>query len=437
MIFYKLGRGNRAPTFFMNITILTYGSRGDVQPFLPLSVGLMNHGHKVTLAAPARFKNLVEEYQINFVPLAGDIEDLSRKLNDSGYNFIKQMNELRNHAIEIGADIFRQTDLASQSADLIIHTFAHAVGAHTLAREKNIPDIHIQTFPMFTPTGDYPNITMPNFGIRLLNRLTHIVSKKLFFLSAQIGFEQVRRKAKLPKRKLFIPFDENPLHYQTPILCAWSPSILPASADWSYPRVHVTGYYFFPLNDSYTPPNELDSFLKNGKPPICISFGSMVNKDAKRIDEIIRETLKRTNNRGIILSGWGNVKHESTNDLLYIESAPHDWLLPKCKIVIHHGGAGTTSAGLRAGIPNIVIPFTADQPFWGSRVYAVGAGPKPILVKHLSVERLVNAIVEAESDVIRRRAQVVGQEVRSEDGVENAIRLIESYVNELGNRVKN
>ncbi|HRJ75740.1 MAG TPA: glycosyltransferase [Anaerolineales bacterium] len=421
----------------MNITILTYGSRGDVQPFLPLSVGLMNRGHNVTLAAPARFKNLVEEYKINFVPLAGDIEELSRKLNDSGYNFIKQMNELRNHAIEIGADIFRQTDITSQNADLIIHTFAHAVGAHTLAREKNIPDLHIQTFPMFTPTGDYPNITMPNFRNRFLNRLSHIVSKKLFFFSAQIGFEQVRRKAKLPKRKLFIPFDENPLHFQTPILCAWSPSILPASTDWSYPQIHVAGYYFFPLNNSYHPPLELDNFLKSGKPPICISFGSMVNKDAKRIDEIIRESLKQTNNRGIILSGWGSVQHESTNDLLYIESAPHDWLLPKCKMIIHHGGAGTTSAGLRAGIPNIVVPFTADQPFWGSRVYAVGAGPKPILVKHLSVERLVNAIIQAESDVIRRRAQVIGQEIRGEDGVGNAIQLIESYVNELGIRVKN
>lgn len=421
----------------MNITILTYGSRGDVQPFLPLSVGLMNHGHMVTMAAPARFKNLIEEHKINFIPFAGDVEELSRKLNDSGYNFFKQMKELRNHAIEIGAAIFRQTDIATQDADLIIHTFAHVVGAHTLAREKNIPDIHIQTFPMFTPTGDYPNVTMPNLRNRFLNRLTHTISKKIFFLTAQIGFAQVRQKAKLPKRKLFIPFDENPQHFQTPILCAWSPSILPASIDWSYPRVHVTGYYFFPIHDSYIPSREVDSFLKAGQSPMCISFGSMVNKDAKRIDEIVRESLKQTNNRGIILSGWGDIKHESTDDLLYIESVPHDWLLPKCKMVIHHGGAGTTSAGLQAGIPSVVVPFTADQPFWGSRIYAVGAGPKPILVKNLSIENLTRAIIEAESDIIRKQAQVIGQNIRSEDGVENAICLIESYANEFKNLVKN
>jgi sterol 3beta-glucosyltransferase len=154
----------------------------------------------------------------------------------------------------------------------------------------------------------------------------------------------------------------------------------------------------------------------------------MVNRDAKRIVEIVREALKQTNHRGIILSGWGRVNQPSSNDLLYLESTPHDWLLPRCKMVIHHGGAGTTSAGLRAGIPNIVVPFTADQPFWGNRVNAIGAGPKPILVKNLSVERLVQAITEAESKAVRERAQIIGQRIRGEDGVGQAIRLIEAQL---------
>lgn len=331
----------------MNITILTYGSRGDVQPFIPLSVGLIKRGHNVTLAAPSRFKNLIEEHQINFFPLAGDPEELSRQLNDVGHNAFKQMYTLMQHAVEIGADVFRQTEIACQNADLIIHTFAHAVGAHTLARQKNIPDIHVQTFPMFLPTGDYPNVTLPNFHNRFINRLSHLIAIQTSILTAKIGFEQVRRKANLPKQKLFSPFDKKTPRSLTPILCAWSPSILPASTDWSHPYAHVTGYFFFSENNSYRPSPELDSFLKSGKPPICISFGSMVNKDAKRIDEIVRESIKQTNNRGIILSGWGGVNHESTNDLLYIESVPHDWLLPKCKMIIHHGGAGITSAGLR------------------------------------------------------------------------------------------
>src|SRR4030095_7236035 len=127
---------------FMKITILTYGSRGDIQPFLPLSVGLMDKGHLVKLAAPERFKGLIEGYGISFVPLAGDPEDLSRRLNDVGYNFLKMVRELMDHAVEIGVDVLNQTQEACKDADLIIHTFAHAVGAHTLARTMNIPDIH-------------------------------------------------------------------------------------------------------------------------------------------------------------------------------------------------------------------------------------------------------------------------------------------------------
>jgi sterol 3beta-glucosyltransferase len=414
----------------MNITILTYGSRGDVQPFLPLSLGLMQHGHKVILAAPSRFKNLVEEHGISFYPLAGDPEDLSRRLNDAGYNFIKQVRELMDHAVEIGAEMVRQTDDACRNADLIIHTFAHTVGAHTLAREKNIPDIHIQTFPMFAPTGDYPNITMPNLGSRFLNRLTHTLSMQITMLTSTLGFDQVRRRAGLPKRKLYHPFKDDPPRPRTPILCAWSPSILPPSSDWG-PHVHVTGYYFFPQNDSYSPPSELDEFLKSGKPPVCISFGSMVNKDAEKIDGIICDALEQTNNRGVILSGWGSAKRASTKDLLYLESAPHDWLLPKCKLIVHHGGAGTTSAALRAGIPQVVVPFMADQPFWGSRAHAIGVAPHPILVKKLSVERMVSAIAEAESKVVLERTQATGQSIRGEDGVKYAVELIESHVSDF------
>lgn len=414
----------------MKITILTYGSRGDVQPFLPLSLGLMERGHSVKLAAPFRFNKLVEEHGINFVPLAGDPEDLSRRLNDAGHNFIKIIRELMSHAIEIGADVWHQTEAASKDAELIIHSFTHLVGAHTLAREKNIPDIHVQPFPMFSPTGDYPNVTLPDLRLRSLNRFTHSISQKITWWTSKSGFEKVRRRAGLPKRRLYWPFDDDPLRLRTPILCAWSPSVLPASGDWP-PHVHITGYYFFPPSHSYQPPAQLDSFLKAGKPPVCITFGSMVNRDAERIDHIVRESLRQTDNRGIILSGWSGIGNRSSRDVLYLEAIPHDWLLPRCKMVVHHGGAGTTSAGLRAGIPNVVVPFTADQPFWGKRVQAIGAGPKPILVKNLSVEKLTRAIAEAESKVLRERAKAIGQEIRSDDGIDRAVILIEKISNDF------
>ena len=411
----------------MKITILTYGSRGDVQPFLPLSVGLMLRGHSVKLAAPSRFKELIEGYGIRFVPLAGDPEDLSRRMNDAGFNPIKIFRDFMRHAVEIGADIMRQTENACIDADLIIHTFAHAVGAHTLAREMNIPDIHIQGFPMFTPTGDYPNVTLSNLKLRPLNYFTHIISQKIAWWSSKFGYEQIRRRAGLPKRKLYFPFDDDPLRPPPPILCAWSPNVLPPSRDWKS-NVYVTGNFFFDSNNSYQPPAELKDFLDTGESPICISFGSMVNRDAEKIDQIIRDTLLQTGQRGIVLVGWSKVNRFISKDLLYLDAVPHDWLFPRCKMIIHHGGAGTTAAGLRAGLPNIVVPFTADQPFWGNRVYAVGAGPKPILVKKLSVENLLRAIVETDDRVVRKNAQAIGQKIRKENGVGDAITLIESHV---------
>lgn len=183
---------------------------------------------------------------------------------------------------------------------------------------------------------------------------------------------------------------------------------------------------FFDEDSSYKPSVELKDFLDAGKPPICISFGSMVNRDAERINNILREAIVKTNNRGIILSGWSEVDAGSNSDLLYLNAVPHDWLLPQCKMIIHHGGAGTTSAGLQAGIPNIVIPFTADQPFWGRRVYAVGAGPKPIYVNQFSVDKLMHVIVEAEGKEIRKHAQAIGQSIGGEDGVKYAASLIET-----------
>ena len=329
----------------MKVTILMYGSRGDIQPFIPLSLGLMARGHSVKLAAPARFKTLIEENGITFVSLAGDPAALSQRLNNSGNNILRMINSLMDHAIEIGADVLQQTEKACSDADFIIHTFMHAVGGHTLACEKNIPDAHVQLFPMFTPTGDYPNITLRDLKFRSANRLTHKVSRLITIWGAKIGFEQVRRQTGFAKRKLYSPFDDHAARPPTPILCAWSPSVLPPSRDWT-PNVNVTGYFFGELDSTYQPPIELQRFLDEGKSPICISFGSMINRDARKIDHIVHETLRRTNNRGIVLSGWSEVQNQSSKNLLYFDAIPHQWLLPHCKLIIHHGGAGTISAGL-------------------------------------------------------------------------------------------
>jgi UDP:flavonoid glycosyltransferase YjiC (YdhE family) len=210
------------------------------------------------------------------------------------------------------------------------------------------------------------------------------------------------------------------------LLFAVSPTVLPPAREWAN-RAHVTGYFFLDSPADYQPPAELTRFLKAGTRPICVTFGSMIHREANRIADTVIESIRRAGQRAIILTGWDGWKGSfSSDDFLFLDSVPHDWLLPRCKAVIHHGGAGTTAAGLRAGIPNIVIPFAGDQMFWGKRVHAIGAGPRPINVKELDATRLMSALAETEGDALRNRVHLLGRAIRSEDGVDDAIRVVES-----------
>ncbi len=411
----------------MNITILTYGSRGDVQPFVALALGLQKNGHVVKLAAPHKFDEFVTSHGVLFVPLAGDPEEISRLINNAGTNPVRVVASMWKYIFSIAPQVSRAAFAACEGADLIVHSFLFTVGGHSWAREHNIPDVSVQTFPMFAPTRDFPNVAAPIVPPGALSYFSHWFATQIFWYGGNGGYRPARRAypdIQYPK-KLYWPFEDRPHHLRAPLLFAYSPSILPRPSDWGE-HIHVTGYFFLD-EEAYQPTDDLIKFLAAGDLPICISFGSMVNRKAERIDQVIRDALKQTNNRGVILSGWGGIMNHSSKDLLYLESAPHDWLLPRCRMIIHHGGAGTTSAGLRAGIPNVVVPFTADQPFWGNRVNAIGVGPKPILVKNISVEKLTHAIVEAESSAVCGRAQFVGQRIRSECGVEDAVALIEKY----------
>ena len=420
--------------YIMKITILTYGSRGDVQPFVALALGLQKNGHVVKLAAPHKFNEFVTSHGITFVPLAGDPEEISRLINNAGTNPARVVASMWNYIFSIAPQVSRVAFPACEGADLIIHSFLFTVGGHSWAYEHNTPDISVQTFPMFAPTREFPNVSALNVPPGLFSYFSHWFATQVFWVGGNSGYGPAQRANPDPHypKKLYWPFDASPHHLRTPLLFAYSPGILPRPKDWQE-DIHVTGYFFLD-EKSYQPPVELSEFLAAGDPPVCVSFGSMVNRKAKGIDEIVRAALSRTGNRGIILSGWGGTENQSSKKFLYLKSAPHDWLLPRCKLVIHHGGAGSTAAGLRAGIPNIIVPFTADQPFWGNRVHAIGAGPKPILVNNLSVENLMRAIAEAESDAVCERAQGIGQRIRSEDGVKNAVELIEIYSQKFKSR---
>jgi len=215
---------------------------------------------------------------------------------------------------------------------------------------------------------------------------------------------------------------------EVPIIYGYSKHVLPKPLDWGE-HLHVTGYWF--VDDPiWSPPQDLIHFLEDGPPPIYIGFGSMVDAEAKKNTEIVLEALQITGHRSILHGGWSDLGATQLPDEVYkVADIPHGWLFPRMAGIVHHGGAGTTAAALRAGVPSVIVPYFADQPFWAQHVQHLGASPKPIPRKKLTTANLARAIQEAiQDDSMQREADIIGEKIRSENGVEQAVELIESYL---------
>jgi sterol 3beta-glucosyltransferase len=194
--------------------------------------------------------------------------------------------------------------------------------------------------------------------------------------------------------------------------------------------VHITGYWFQDNLDEWHPSAELEAFLEKGERPIYVGFGSMAGRQPEHFAGIVLEALAQTGQRGVLATGWGgmNVMNIPKN-VFVLDSAPHGWLFPRMSVVVHHGGAGTTAEGLRAGVPSVIVPFIVDQLFWGKRVRELGAGPEPIKAKRLTPDNLAEAIHRVTTDpMMRQRADEIGITIRTEDGTGNAVNIVKQYL---------
>ena len=175
-------------------------------------------------------------------------------------------------------------------------------------------------------------------------------------------------------------------------------------------------------------------FLQGGSPPVYVGFGSMSNRKPEETADLVLQALARTQQRAIILSGWSGLhKADLPGSVFMLDSIPFSWLFPRVAAIVHHGGAGTTAAGLRAGVPSVVIPFFGDQPFWGQRIAELGVGPAPIPRRKLTVERLAQAIQKAVTDqAMRQRAANLGSKIQAEDGIARAVAVVQHISNTNG-----
>jgi UDP:flavonoid glycosyltransferase YjiC (YdhE family) len=209
------------------------------------------------------------------------------------------------------------------------------------------------------------------------------------------------------------------------MLYCFSPTIVPKPPDWGE-HSHVTGYWFLDHPLDWQPPADLVGFLESGPPPIYVGLGGIASRNPEKTSRIVLDALRQSGQRGVIAACGGGLSQSDLPDEVFVtEAIPHDWLFPRMAAVVHHGGAGTTGAGLRAGVPSILVPVANDQPFWARRVKALGAGPAPIPRRRLSADRLAQAIRVAVTDEsIRKRAAELGETIRAEDGVAIAVGVI-------------
>jgi sterol 3beta-glucosyltransferase len=417
----------------MQITILTVGSRGDIQPFIALGLGLKKAGHQVRLATHANFENLISSYQLNYFQMEGDIQTLmqeesGKKLLDAGTNpfgFIRQYAEMIEPLMERA---LAQSWEACQASDLIIALIT-AFWGYDIAERLQIPFFLAGLQPI-SPTGDFPTLMMPPLPLgRAFNRLSYPVMRQLLWqpFYRPINHWRTQTLKLSPLSRFQQPWGRMERNHIS-FLYGYSPTIVPKSADWNE-HLNVTGYWFLDHPENFVPPSDLVDFLAAGKPPVYIGFGSMTGRNPEVMTDIALNALKQANQRGILSTGWGGISNADLPHTVFkIDSIPHDWLFPKMSAIVHHGGAGTTAATIKAGIPSIIIPFIVDQPFWGQRVAKLGIGTPPIPRNQLTSERLATAITMAvENQPMQTRAAALGEKIRSENGVQTAIDVINNY----------
>ena len=405
----------------MHITILALGSRGDVQPYAVLGNGLRAAGHQVRFITFESFATLVAENKLDFHPIQGNAQALVAAGGADALGLMRSFGSLaEGYARDLSAPHLGETDLIINQLPAGFYGFdlAEKYGV-PMALASVIPVARTRAFPLM----GFPKLPLPGYN------------KTTYFIGEQMGWQMLRTVInRWRKQTLGLPalpikgYFEKLGTRQFPIVNGFSQHVVSRPIDWSE-HIHITGYWF-PEQKDWEPPDDLLSFIKAGSPPVFIGFGSMPVKDPRQVTNIILEALQQSGQRGILHMGWGGLGNQPLPNYVFkIDYAPYDWLFPRMAMAIHHGGSGTTAFGLRCGIPSCVVSFVFDQYFWGERIAALGAGPKPIRYKELTVERLTEAIrIGVGNSQIRQKAVELGQKIQSENGIENALNVFEKIL---------
>ena len=413
----------------MRLAILAAGSRGDVQPYVALGHGLQAAGHQVRLLATPDFESLVTGAGLEFVPIStavqAEAQARMQALAERG-NLLEILSQTGRGAEELARESAGRALAACSDVDALLAGLGSLFVALAVAEKLDRPLIQAHLMP-FTPTRAFPGVLTPLPAsplTRWANAPSHNFARQMVWQMLRGADRAMRAEVLgLPPAPFFGPYAALARRTRA-VLYGYSPHVIPPPADWD-PALRVTGYWFLDPPPGWSPPAALEAFLQAGPPPVYIGFGSMPSREPAATAALVVEALARSGQRGVLSAGWGGL---TANDLpetvCLIGSVPHRWLFPRMAAVVHHGGAGTTGAGLAAGVPSIVTPFFGDQPFWGQRVYALGVGPRPIPRPRLTAAGLAAAITAATDPAMRQAAARLGEKIRADDGPAQAAEVL-------------
>lgn len=413
----------------MRVLLIGFGSRGDVQPVVALGKGLQQAGYEVTIGAGLNFQSWVESMGLDFEPFHINMEvytqsDIGKEwIEGSSRNPYREMQNMKLLAESVAEQVTDDLLQMTQHTDVLISSLLTIDPIAALSKVQNKRHIIGLLSPLApTRSGSAGMQAILPRSESILNRWWGYFIESMLFTMMKGPANSLRSRIKLsPATRAEYLRTVN----HTPTLLGVSPLVTPPPADWDK-HIYVTGYWFLNGSTDWQPSSALQAFLAGGEAPVYIGFGSMSNRDPQGTTQLMIDSLQKTGQRGIIHSGWAGLHADNLPSTMFLlDYAPHDWLFPQMKAIVHHGGAGTTAAALRAGIPNTIVAHIGDQPYWGRRVYELGAGAPPLRRHELTVHRLTTLIQKMVSDpIMQKRAAELGQCIRSENGVLNAVQSV-------------
>ena len=413
---------------------MTLGTLGDVLPLCALGAGLTRAGHRVRVATHVHYRPYVLGHGLEYAVMPLDPVELFSGAGGTSWlasrnNPLRFMAGLARVARPAIPRLGQAARAACSDADAVVFTTLGMM-AHHVGERLGIPTFLASLQPIM-PTSRFPSVLAPA-RLRLgrgYNRMSHLATEQAFWQPWRSQFNRMRRELLDLPPLPFSGIGPELRRRRTPHLYGFSSALVPPPDDWPS-WAHVTGFWFPATRSLWPVPPQLEEFLASGPAPVCVGFSSLKVGDPGALTETVIAALRRAGRRGVLLQGWGALQPgRHGNDILVLDSVPHDYLFERVAAVVHPGGAGTSAASLRAGVPSVVVPGFADQFFWARRLSDLGVAPPPLKWHRLSAESLGASIELATvSTPLRQAALAARDRIRAEDGVDRAVTTIERYL---------